>query len=290
MQYIDLKSWETFCINLCRINSNYIIMDILSVSELCNNKTINDYLKNFSNKTIIFLNGDIDFPPIKANSFFCEHLDLSYEERINYDIIPCIEKYNIKIVCWHSSIIHPNVLMIPLGITWQVNVNINYIEQSINAVNKNILCYANYGLPGPDCWHGRIRQNLFKTIKQIKWITIDNIVLDTQYRKTQERYNNYFDNLLKSKFAICPRGCGIDCYRMYDALICKCIPIILKSNDFYKNLSNLPILALDKWEDLNDYDENKLNKLYDKILKEKQNYMEYLSFNLYTDAVINLYK
>ena len=63
-------------------------------------------------------------------------------------------------------------------------------------------------------------------------------------------YNNYFNKLLSSKFSICPRGCGIDSYRVYDSILCKCIPIMLKNGEYYKNFEGWPILFIDDYEDL----------------------------------------
>jgi hypothetical protein len=64
-------------------------------------------------------------------------------------------------------------------------------------------------------------------------------------------------------FVICPEGNGIDTHRLWEALYLKTIPIMKKNkiSPFLKKI-NLPILVLNKWTDLLEYDEKKLKKLY----------------------------
>ena len=271
---ITIKRWEKYCNELSKANNNYILINILHFNE-ANIDKFN--FKQFENKNIILLNPDIDFPPPKSPYLNDNNLNMKYKDRIHYKIIEFIERYNITIICFSSSIFHPNVKMIPLGVTWQTPLP----ALKIDVQNKNILCYANFGLPTVDCWHGRIRQNVKNIISHINLITMDNVSKDEQERKTNNKYLSYFSNIARSKFSLCPRGCGIDCYRFYDCLIYDCIPIIVKSEDFYKNLSMFPILVLNDWEDLKNLTETYLNNKYDELMKEKTGYKNYLNINNY---------
>lgn len=229
---ITLPRWENYCKDLCKSNDDYVIFDILNFNE----ENLDKFnFKQYANKTIILLNPDIDFPPPKSPYLNDNNLNMIYKDRIYYKVIEYIEKYNINVVCYSSSVSHPMINMIPLGVSWQ------YTIPNLNVSNKSILCYANFGLPTVDCWHGRIRNNLNNILKQINYITLENVSLDMPERKNINKYNTFFNNLSMSKFSICPRGCGIDCYRMYDALYYECIPIILKTEDFYKNVSKFPV-------------------------------------------------
>lgn len=269
---ITLPKWERYCKELCKVNNNYILVNILSFNETNLDKF---NFQQYANKTIILLNPDCDFPPPKTPYLNDNHLNMKYKDRIYYKITEFINKYNIKIICFSSSIFHPNVKMIPLGVTWQTSIP----SLNIDLNNKNILCYANFGLPTVDCWHGRIRQNVKNIISHLNFITIDNICQDKQERKTKDKYLSYFNKISHSKFSLCPRGCGIDCYRFYDCLFYDCIPIIVKSEDFYKNLSMFPILILNEWEELKNLTETGLNKKYDELMKEKIGYKKHLNMN-----------
>jgi hypothetical protein len=251
---ITLPKWENYCKDLCKVNDDYVIFNILNLNE-ANLDKFN--FKQYTNKTIILLNPDCDFPPPKeTNTYKCDpkykglQQDcslLTYSDKIDYRIIKIIEEFNIQILCYSSSIFHKNVRVIPLGITWQVK-----IPDSITSINidKEILCYANFGIPTIERWFGNPRQDAYNKIINKDFIFIENTQKDTVNRKMNNDYNNYFSKLLNSKFSICPRGCGIDSYRVYDSILCKCVPIMLKNGEYYKNFENWPILFIDDYDKL----------------------------------------
>lgn len=272
--YIKYPEWIKYCEGLCANNKNFEMVDILIFNE--ENFNEEKIKKKYENKKLILINGDVDFPPPKTPYLNDNELKREYTERICYKVMDILEKYNIKIICYSSTVIHKNVKMIPIGISWQQPINLGINNK------KTILCYANYGIPCKS-WHGKIRKKLTEVINNIIYIYKENIVIDTKERKTCDKYDNYFSKLMSSKFAVCPRGCGADCYRMYDALLCDCIPIILKTSNYYLNLSLFPVLVLDKWEDLNNYNEKKLNKLYDKMMNN--NYKKYLNIDYWKKEI-----
>jgi hypothetical protein len=252
---ITLPKWEKYCKDLCKVNNNYILGNILSFNET-NLDQFN--FQRYANKTIILLNPDCDFPPPKISNTYefdskyngltndCRLIE--YKDKIDYRIIKIIEEFNIKIICYSCSIFHKNIRIIPLGITWQVK-----IPQSVfssNNIEKKILCYANFGIPTIERWFGNPRKDAYNKIIDKDFIFIENTQQDNHIRKMNNNYNNYFNKLLSSKFSICPRGSGIDSYRVYDSILCKCIPIMLKNGEYYKNFEGWPILFIDDYEDL----------------------------------------
>ena len=251
---ITLPKWEKYCKELCKKDNNYILVNIFEFNEP-NLDELN--FKKYANKNIILLNVDCDFPPPKISNTYefdpkynrlmkdC-HL-IEYKDKIDYRIIKIIEEFNIKIICYSSSIFHKNVTVIPLGITWQFKIPRSICYTNIE---KKILCYANFGIPTIKRWFGNPRQDAYDKIKKKDFILIENTQPDTSVRKHNNNYNNYFNKLLASKFSICPRGCGIDSYRVYDSILCRCIPIMLKNNEYYKNFEGLPILFIDDYGDL----------------------------------------
>jgi hypothetical protein len=58
----------------------------------------------------------------------------------------------------------------------------------------------------------------------------------------------YFIELKKHKYAICPRGNGIDTHRIWECLYLDVIPIMLKQD--YLGIDNLPIIYLNSWDEL----------------------------------------
>ena len=73
----------------------------------------------------------------------------------------------------------------------------------------------------------------------------------------------YFKELKRHKYAICPRGNGLDTHRLWECLYLDVIPIMLKSDS--TNISGLPIIYLDKWEDLGNLTNKFINQQLSKI-------------------------
>ena len=250
MTLITLPIWTKYCEELCHENTDYLIGNILKMNETPLDM---DYFVRFFNKTCILINPDCDFPPPKQDNtyeFDSKYKGLTndcnektYKDKRDMRILRVIEEYNIQIICYSSSIYHKNVKCIPLGISWQVNIN----NSIFMPTQKDILCYANFGIPTLSRWFGNPRLDTFNILDKNPFITIENTQLDTSTRKQNNDYNNYFNKLKHSHFAICPRGCGIDSYRVYDAIICKCIPIMLKNEENYLHFNNLPILFVDDY-------------------------------------------
>jgi hypothetical protein len=59
---------------------------------------------------------------------------------------------------------------------------------------------------------------------------------------------DYFVELKRHKYAICPRGNGLDTHRLWECLYLDVIPIMLKADSVH--IDNLPIIYLDTWSDL----------------------------------------
>ena len=94
-------------------------------------------------------------------------------------------------------------------------------------------------------------------------------------------WNSFFYRriLMNYMFVICPEGNGIDTHRLWEALYLKTIPIMKKNkiSNFIKKF-NLPVLILDRWDDLLKYNEKKLEKLYmskKKLFTNKYLYQNY---------------
>jgi len=67
--------------------------------------------------------------------------------------------------------------------------------------------------------------------------------------KNKDANANYLDTIAKYKFIVCPSGDGQDTHRTWEALYFGMVPIVLKSS-LDREYENLPIILLDKWDDL----------------------------------------
>jgi hypothetical protein len=58
----------------------------------------------------------------------------------------------------------------------------------------------------------------------------------------------YYADLCRSKFVLCPEGTGIDTHRVYESLLCGATPVVLR-NSLSHLYERLPVCILDKWSD-----------------------------------------
>ncbi len=78
--------------------------------------------------------------------------------------------------------------------------------------------------------------------------------------------------LNKYKFVFCPRGNGFDTHRIWEAFYLNVVPILIKDefNIFYYN-NKFPVILINNIEDLENLNEEKLEKLYKKLLPKFKN-------------------
>lgn len=80
--------------------------------------------------------------------------------------------------------------------------------------------------------------------------------------------NLYKSDLLDHKFILCPRGNGIDTHRLWEALYCGVIPIVVRHRAHDGLEGNLPILFVDSYEEVT---ESLLNQKYEEFKNKEWN-------------------
>ncbi len=229
-------------------------------------------IKNLQDVTVFLINVDIDFPPPKKpyrydKYFRKEDLPIDYEsidyyDKINREVVDIIEKNNLHIVTYSSSVYHPNITCIPLGIYHQFRHF--HLKRE-----KTILCYMNMGIPC-DRWFGNPRKQIIKP--------------DFVLQKSNLSMDEFYEDISKSKFMICPRGCGIDTYRMWDCIVLGCIPIVQKYEG-HKYFEDLPILFIENYN----ITEEQLDKTYEEYSHKIFHY-EKCTINYWIDKCLNNFK
>lgn len=99
----------------------------------------------------------------------------------------------------------------------------------------------------------------FKKTEYIKSFIEGRLKIDITDPKCYDYWKQY-------KFILSPQGAGLDCHRTWEALMVGCIPIVKSSsiNEIYKDL---PIVIVNKWEDLSI---EFLNDKYNTIMQNKK--------------------
>jgi hypothetical protein len=178
---------------------------------------------NLNNKIVVTHNSDFE-------------IDLKYKSVLN----------NVKKQLSQNCLInHENLESIPIGIenTQWFNHQIFHKIRMSSEIKKEKEIYFNFSLTTHIS-----RNECYEKLK-------NKLVWNCNLPKEE-----YFIELKKHKFAICPRGNGLDTHRVWECLYLDVIPIMIKKDCV--NIDNLPIIYLDDWDEL---DVNSINKKFNNI-------------------------
>ena len=183
------------------------------------------------------------------------------------------EIFNLKPECiskWFSVNVgydHPDLVPIPLGL------GNDFQNNQINSLDVDKTNYVDIKRLTPHLYlnfkestNFNERKNLYDFFINSPWVKIDSPNLT----KIQ-----YINNLNMSNFVLCPWGNGIDTHRLWESLYYGKIPIT-KFHHTYSDLTDLPILFVEKYEDIT---EETLNE-YIRVLKNSK--LDYTKLNIDT--------
>jgi hypothetical protein len=102
---------------------------------------------------------------------------------------------------------------------------------------------------------------------------------------SMERINSraYRKRLARYAFVASPPGSGMDCHRTWEALYLRTIPIVRRSR-LYDSFPGLPVLAVDDWSEITDWDVQFLEKTYERLSSELEK-TPLLRFEYWADLI-----
>jgi len=60
-----------------------------------------------------------------------------------------------------------------------------------------------------------------------------------------------YDKTLESRYALCPRGCGVDTHRFYECIYLGCVPIVVRTHTVFDRLyAAFPCFVVERWADV----------------------------------------
>lgn len=186
------------------------------------------------------------------------------------------DKKPICVSKWYSINIdyeNPNLISIPLGLSNDYspkNPNANdFIKLSSNKkITKINNMYINY----QQNTNLKERKMLFDFFKDEQWVNVDEPNLNLE---------EYVEKLNSYSFVFCPWGNGIETHRVWETLYAGSIPV-LKYHPSYNSISNLPVLFVDNYKDIN----KKLLEEFKNEMKNKVYKFDKLSIK-YWEKLIN---
>lgn len=131
--------------------------------------------------------------------------------------------------------------------------------------SPSTLVYCNFSInTHPD------RQRVYDLLRdKTDFVRFEHMGKFRQYAISREEF---FHRLGDSKFAICPRGNGIDTFRVWDCLALGVVPIVVREAAFHAELSDLPVLFLDDISEFSKLTSDHLEQTYQRMLDQSWNY------------------
>ena len=169
------------------------------------------------------------------------------DEQLKYLNIPNCK----KIYTQNMNIYHKDVLPLPIGIAnsfWKWG-NLDIFEGVLNTdidIKSNFI-YVNFTKTGGVRDENRLE--CYENVEKQNIPFVDNM-----------EYEDYLNTLKTYKYCISPEGNGIDCYRTWESLYLKVVPICKRSVMVEYFSTIFPIFIVDTWDNL---DINCLEKQYD---------------------------
>ena len=225
------------------------------------------------------------FPPPKKDILITGHSDYTIDRNI-YERYKHLSNHWYGVNMSLDSQYDKVITKLPLGITnYCDDSNIHKIygntfimkqisdEEIIKSKSKTI--YMNMNIQN-FASERNIVNKIFSNKSYVTTGSIDNSI---------EGRANFLRDIKAHKFVLCPRGNGIDTHRLWETLYMKSIPIV-RYESVYSNFKDLPILFIDSWEQIENYDVDKYNQIYDTYMEQKWN-MNKLNISYWKNILIN---
>lgn len=132
----------------------------------------------------------------------------------------------------NTTIEHPRLTTIPLGFVDKQLPFLASFERP--ETPRDIEIYANFTQTTNDDKRRACIQ-AFNNDPRVTW-------------KTGLSVPDYYADLCRSQFVLCPEGTGIDTHRVYEALVCGATPVVLR-NSLSSLYDRLPVCIVDRWTD-----------------------------------------
>ncbi len=225
--YDEIKNFNP--INVSAGDKIFVKTDLIDkYFKHCHPKIKNKYYLITHNSDVNISNYYFKFLDDKIINWFAQNLEEKFSEKIN---------------------------IIPIGLEnrWRMrNGKIkDFNRYMIKKNTKNIVVLSSFSTET-----NKNRKKVRKIINGSSFIKFAESVNPKKYRSL----------LSNSMFNICPEGNGLDTHRIWESLALEAIPIVLK-NSFTEQYSRIgvPMLYLNSWNELIEFQEDDLINLYSKL-------------------------
>jgi hypothetical protein len=159
---------------------------------------------------------------------------------INVDTFTCYRKWYAQ----NSYSKNPKLIPIPIGFEnkkWEIIFGPKTKYMNRVSMNKKYLT---------DLVYYNCNQNTnFKDRKECYDFSINTNYVNID--KPNLSYIDYLKKIQQHKFILSPKGNGLDCHRTWEILKLKRVPILKRQGQLERLYSNMPVLFVDNWDDIN---------------------------------------
>jgi hypothetical protein len=137
----------------------------------------------------------------------------------------------IHIYAINTTVKHPQLTTIPLGFP---DAALDFISTFKHPdIHRDIEVYMNFSINT----NVQKRLDCYNTFKDDCRVTI----------KGDRTREQYYEDLCRSKYVLCPEGTGMDTHRVWEAIFCGATPVVLR-NPLADLYSGYPVKIVDQWD------------------------------------------
>ena len=184
----------------------------------------------------VFVNGGLVYSFVRSLSIYrVRHLYVIHNSDQPFDEgkLAALLPHAIHIYAVNTTVKHPKLTTIPLGFP---DAALDFVANFKRPdVPRDIEIYLNFS----------VNTNVQKRLDCYNAFKDDPRVV-MRGGRTREQY---YDDLCRSKYVLCPEGTGMDTHRVWEAIFCGATPVVLR-NPLADLYSAYPVKIVDSWVDL----------------------------------------
>ena len=190
------------------------------------------------------------------------------EPLVAWEFVERLLPVSIRIFVQNNEYDHPKVHIMPIGIRdcgSIVAIHRRYdqryllekgasLRTSLGANVRPIKCLLCFSL-----WTHPSRQECYQWFAGSSFVSNLNDAAAAREVPEENRFEKVpaalvYDKTLESRYALCPRGCGVDTHRFYECIYLGCVPIVVRTHTVFDRLyapdTGFPCLVVERWEDV----------------------------------------
>jgi len=195
----------------------------------------------------VFINGDYieqfrkQIPFISVKRFFI--IIHNTDRPFGFAELQALLPISIHIYAINTTVTHRALTTIPLGFVDRQLPFLSTFQRP--TVDRDIEIYANFTQTTNDAKRASCIA-AFAGDPRVTW-------------RTGLSVPEYYADLCRSKFVLCPEGTGIDTHRVYESLLCGATPVVLR-NSLSHLYERLPVCIVNQWTDSIHAPQSRLNR------------------------------